>query len=235
MRVLCNFVPYALAAALAFPGPALADQPPPQIVVTGEGRVEQAPDMATVSLGVTTQGATAAEAMQANAVGVQAMLDRLAAAGIAARDIQTTGLSLNPLWSNYDSGAAQKIEGYAAANMVTVRVRALDNLGPVLDAAITDGANTLNGLGFGLADPEPAMQEARARAVADARKRAETLAAAAGVKLGHILSITEGGYASPAPLPMYKADAAMSAVPVAGGEIGVAVSATVVWAIAGQD
>jgi uncharacterized protein len=232
MRVLCNFVPYALAAAMAFPAmAALADTPLPQISVTGEGRVDAVPDMATVGLGVTTQGATAAEAMAANSAAVQAVLDRLVAAGIAARDVQTTGLSLNPQWSNYDSSPQQKIEGYVATNMVTVRVRALDTLGGVLDAAVSDGANTLNGLGFGLADPEPALKEARAKAVQDARARAETLAAAAGVTLGRVLSITEGGYANPAPMPMYKADAAMSAVPVAGGEIGVSVTATIVWEI----
>ncbi len=138
---------------MALPAVALAEAPVPQISVTGEGRVDVAPDMATVSLGVTTQGATAAEAMAANSAAVQAVLDRLTAAGIAARDVQTTGLSLNPLWSNYDSGQQQKIEGYAAANMVTVRVRALDGLGGVLDAAVSDGANTLNGLSFGLATP----------------------------------------------------------------------------------
>jgi hypothetical protein len=232
MRVLCNFRPAALvcAAALALAGPAMAEPPVPQISVTGEGRVEAAPDMATVSLGVTTQGDTAAAAMAANAAAVQAVLDRLTAAGIAARDMQTSGLSLNPQFSNYDSSRQPEIQGYVAVNMVTVRVRALETLGPVLDAAVADGANTLNGLAFGLADPDPALREARTRAVQDARARAEVLAAAAGVTLGRVLSITEGGYASPA--PMYRAEAAMSAVPVAGGEVGVGVMATVVWEIA---
>lgn len=230
MRDLCKFVPYALAAALAFPALAAADVPVPQIAVTGEGQVLTVPDMATVSLGVTTQADSAAAALAANSNAVQAVLDRLAAAGIAPRDVQTTGLSLNPQWSNYDSGPQQKIEGYVAANMVTVRVRALDGLGGVLDAAVSDGANTLNGLTFGLADPEPALREARAAAVRDARARAETLAAAAGVTLGRVLSVTEGGGAVP-PQPMYRADAAMAAVPVAGGEVGLSVSATVVWEI----
>lgn len=236
MRVLCNFRPQALAVALAFPVAfpvaALAEAALPQISVTGEGRVDAVPDMATVSLGVTTEGATAAEAMAANSAAVQAVLDRLAAAGIAARDVQTTGLSLNPLWSSYDNGQKQRIEGYAAANMVTVRVRALDALGGVLDAAVSDGANTLNGLSFGLADPAPALKEARARAVADARERAEVLAGAAGVKLGRLLSITEGGFGGGGPLPMYRAEAAMAPVPVAAGEVAMTVTATLVWEIA---
>jgi hypothetical protein len=146
--------------------------------------------------------------------------------------MQTSGLSLNPQWSAYDSAPQHKIEGYVATNTLSVRVRALDTLGGVLDAAVSDGANTLNGLGFGLADPDPALKDARAKAVQDARARAETLAAAAGVTLGRVLSITEGGYSGSAPMPMYKADAAMSAVPVAGGEVGISVTATVVWEIA---
>lgn len=232
MHVLSKFTPFALAAMVAFPFAAQAEAPVPQITVTGEGRVDAVPDMATVSLGVTTLGDTAAQALAANSVAVQAVLDRLAAAGIAPRDMQTSGLSLNPQWSSYDSSSQQKIDGYVAANMVTVRVRALDTLGGVLDAAVSDGANTLNGLAFGLSDPEPALKDARTRAVQDARARAETLAAAAGVTLGRVLSLSEGGYASPAPMPMYKADAAMSSVPVAGGEVGVSVSATVIWEIA---
>jgi uncharacterized protein YggE len=184
--------------------------------------------MATISLGVTTQGTTAAEAMAANSAEVAKVLANLTAAGIEARDIQTTGLSLSPVWSNYDS--TQKIDSYSAVNSVTVRVRALDTLGGVLDAAVKDGANTLNGLTFGLADPAPALDEARRRAVADAARKAAILAEAGGVRLGPVVNITEGGgYASPA--PMYRADAAMSAVPVAGGEVAMQVNVTILYAI----
>ena len=219
----------ALALALALPVQARADAPFPQISVSGEGVVQSAPDMATISLGVTTQGATAAEAMAANSAEVAKVLANLTAAGIEGRDIQTTGLSLNPVWSNYDT--TQKIDSYSAVNSVTVRVRALDALGGVLDAAVKDGANTLNGLTFGLADPGPALDEARKRAVADAARKAAILAQAAGVKLGRVVNITEGGgYANPA--PMFRAEASMKdAVPVAGGEVAMSVSVTILYAI----
>lgn len=223
----------AVALALAAALPAAAEPPVPQITVTGEGRIERAPDLATVSLGVTTNDPTAAGAMAANTAAVAAVIANLGAAGIADRDIQTTGLSLNPVWTSYDSSVPPKIDGYSAQNVVTVRIRALDSLGGVLDAAIRDGANTLQGIGFGLAEPDPVMDEARKLAVADAQRRAALLAGAAGVTLGRVLTISDS-YGPTVPVPMYRMDAAMSAapVPVAGGEIAVVANVTITWEIA---
>ena len=221
-----------LAAALALPlaGPALAETPmPPTISVTGEGVIQTAPDLATLSIGVTTQGATAAEALAANTTAMNAVLARMATAGIAPRDMQTSSLSLNPNWTGYDS-STPTISGYIATNMLTVQVRALDSLGAVLDAAVTDGANTLNGLTFGMADPAPVLNEARKAAVADARARAELLAGAAGVKLGNILSISEAAGAM-SPMPMFKADASAGPVPVVGGELGLTAAVTILYEI----
>lgn len=203
------------------------------ITVTGEAMVFRAPDMATISIGVTTVEATAAEALAANSAAMQAVIDRLKAAGVADKDIQTSNLSVNPNWSGYDSSSSgQTISGYTASNYVTVDIRALDGLGAVLDAAVADGANTLNGVSFGLADPRPALDEARVAAVADARAKAELLAGAAGVKLGEIVSITEGGgYGTP--VPVYKADSA-GAVPVQAGEVSYNAGVTVTWALAAE-
>ncbi|EEW24207.1 SIMPL domain-containing protein [Rhodobacter ferrooxidans] len=202
------------------------------ITVSGEGRVDSRPDMASISLGVTTQGMTAAEAMTANSAQLAKVLDNLRAAGIADRDLQTTGLSLNPNWQSDSSGNNSRIVGYIASNMLNVRVRALDGLGQVLDVAVQDGANTLNGVSFGLSKPEPALDEARKLAVADALHRATLLTEAAGTKLGRVISITEGGgYYAPA--PMFKADSAMAAaVPVAEGEVTTSISVTIAWEIA---
>ncbi len=222
-----------VAASLALPLPALADDTAkPMITVTGTGTVEAVPDIATLSIGVTTQGETAAEALTANSAALDAVMARLTAAGIEARDMQTSNLSLNPNWTGYDSASVTgpTIAGYVAANMLTVRVRALDGLGAVLDAAVADGANTLNGLTFGLADPEPALDAARQEAVADARARADLLATAAGVKLGRVLSISEGS-APMDPVPMFRADASAAAVPVAGGELGLSASVTIFYEI----
>lgn len=216
------------AAGLLAPVSVLAGQ----ITVTGEGRVQAAPDMATITLGVTTQGTTAAEAMAANSTELAKVMDRLTASGIAARDMQTTGLSLYPEWRPSADGQSQQIGGYTASNTLTLRIRALDSLGGVLDSAIQDGANTLNGVEFGLANPRPAEDEARKLAVADARARAELLAAAAGVQLGAIESISEAGAMSdPRPMMRMSAEAA-GAPPVAGGEIATIAAVTIIWDIA---
>jgi uncharacterized protein YggE len=118
-----------------------------------------------------------------------------------------------------------------ASNILSIRVRDIAKLGGVLDAAITDGANTLNGISFGLAEPDPAMDEARKTAVAKAKARAELLVGAAGASLGKIVSISEAGMSSP--MPMYRMEAAMAdaPVPVAGGEVGVTANVTITWEI----
>lgn len=229
MRVLSAL---ALASALALPlaGPALSqDAPPPLLNVTGIGTVEAAPDMASLSIGVTTQGETAVAALAANSAAMEAVMARLAAAGVEARDMQTSNLSVNPNWTGYDSGSPT-ISGYIAANMLTVTIRDLAGLGTVLDAAVQDGANTLNGLSFGFVDAGPLLDEARKEAVADARARAELLAAAAGVKLGRIVSISEG-MPSEGPIPLYKAELSAAPVPLAGGEMNVEAAVTIFYEI----
>lgn len=230
MRVLSALF---LSAALALPvaAPVFAeDAIPPMITVTGEGVVEATPDIATLMIGVTTQGGTAAAALSSNSAAMDAVIGRLTAAGIDGRDMQTSNLSLGPDYSKYDSSSGAAPASYIASNMLTVRVRALDTLGTVLDAAVADGANTLNGLTFGLSDPAPVLNEARKEAVVDARAKAELLAAAAGVKLGKIVSISEAG-AMTDPMPMFRQDAAASPVPVQGGELGLSANVTIFYEI----
>lgn len=196
------------------------------LAVTGIGTVNVTPDMASLSLGVTSNGPTAVAAMAATNAALAAVSDRLKASGIAPADMQTSNLSLYPNWVGYDSGAAPTIDGYVASNMLTVQVRALDQTGAVLDAVITDGANTLNSLTFGLSNPRPAEDDARRAAVSDARARAEVLATAAGVKLGDLISISEGG-AMTDPMPMFRADAASA--PVEAGQLAVTASVTLIF------
>ena len=230
MRVLSALI---LSTALALPiaAPALADGDVTRTIsVTGTGTVEAAPDMATLMIGVTTQGATAAEALAENSKATEAVIARLTASGAEARDMQTSNLSINPSWTGYDT-STPTISGYVASNMLTVRVRALDTTGAILDAAVADGANTLNGMTFGLADPEPAYNEARKEAVADARAKAELLAMAAGVKLGQVVSISDAG-AMTDPAPMYRDAVAAAPVPVQGGELGLIANVAVTWQIA---
>ncbi|MFM2388593.1 MAG: hypothetical protein RLZZ437_148 [Pseudomonadota bacterium] len=199
------------------------------ITVTGEGIVETAPDQATIALGVTTNAETAVAALAANSEAMTKMMEQLRAAGVAAADLQTSNLSLNPNWTSYGSSSSSEISGYIASNMLNVRVRDLAELGAILDAAVTDGANTMNGITFGLSEPNPVMNEARTRAVADATSRATVLATAAGASLGPIVSITEGG-TFPGPAPMFRAES--TAVPVATGELAMTASVTVTFEIA---
>ncbi len=205
---------------------------PGQISVQGEAVITAAPDMATISLGVTTQDATAGGAMRANSDALNAVMERLKAAKIEPRDLQTSNLSLNPNWTQTDGVTAPVISGYIASNILTVRVRDLAIVGSVLDAVITDGANTLNGITFEQSEPRPSMDAARKAAVADALAKATLLSEAAGVKLGRIVSISENqGYNSP--MPMMKAmEADAGSVPVAAGEIGISASVNLVFELA---
>jgi uncharacterized protein len=224
-----------LAMALMLGLPAFAETAPATISVTGEGKVEIAPDMATLNLGVTTEADTAAAALKANSDGIAGALSRLKDAGIAERDLQTSGLTLNPRYDYGSSGGEAKITGYIASNMVTVRVRDLAVLGQTLDAVVTDGANTLGGLSFGLQEPDSTMDEARRRAVADATHKATLYAEAAGVKLGRIMSIADqGNYGGPQPMMMAEARFAKDAgsVPVASGELTVGATVAVTYEIA---
>ena len=225
----------ALATAIVLALPAAAETAPATIAVTGEGKVDMAPDMAMLSLGVMTQADTAAAALKANSDGLSGALDRLKAAGIEGRDIQTSGLSLHPNIDYSSTGREPQVRGYTASNMLTVRLRDLSVLGQTLDAVVTEGANTLNGLSFGLQNPDEATDEARRRAVADATHKAALYAEAAGVTLGRIVTISEqGNYGGPQPMMMAEARLAKDAgsVPVASGEISIGATISVVYEIA---
>jgi len=226
-----RFIP-ALAAAAFAAMPLWADEARPTVSVTGEGHVAVAPDMATITLGVQTDGDSAKAALDANNAALSAVLDRLKAAGIEPRDIQTSGLTLGPRYdySRQNSDGTQKINGYVAANLVTVRVRAIGQVGSVLDQVVSDGANTLNGVTFGLADDGAVTDEARKAAVVDARRRAELYATAAGVKLGKPISIAEQtSYGQPMPMQMAGAAMKSDAVPVAAGELGITASVAITY------
>ena len=219
------------AVFLAFP--VAAEEAMPRVIsVTGDGRVAAAPDMATVRIGVRREARQAADAMRASSEAMRAVLASLDGAGIEARDIQTSGLGLSPRYARSDGSAPPRVVGYVASNDLTVRVRELEALGGILDLLIRDGANALNGVFFGIAETGPLEDQARASAVGDARAKAETLAEAAGVPLGAVLSISEGDVGS-GPMPVARGammEAAMD-VPVAGGEVEVRVSVSMVFEI----
>lgn len=204
------------------------------ITTSGRGVVDAAPDMASLSVGVTHQATDAEDALMMTSEAVRDVIAQLEGLGIAARDMQTQGLSLQPVWSRPQGNAApsRTITGFVASNALTIRVRDLATLGTLLDAVVSDGANTFNGLQFSLQDPEAAIAEARSAAVADAMAKAAQLADAAGVALGPVQSISENG-ATPRPVMMEMSSARMASdVPVAPGEVSLSAQITMVFAIA---
>lgn len=222
-----------MALSLALPGQAQDAGEPGRISVTGEATVHATPDIASVSLGVTTQAATAAEALSANTAALAKVVEQLKATGIEPRDLQTSNLSVDPVWSNSDANPQPQISGYSASNMLTVTVRDLDKLGAVLDRAVSDGANTLNGLSFGLSDSAKAMDEARQLAVKDALARAKLLTDAAGAQLGPIVLIQESpSYQVPQPMARASFMKADAAVPVERGQMGISAQVTMTWRLA---
>lgn len=231
MRILAIIIGFLTV----FPALSWAETHERTITVTGQASVEVAPDMATISLGVTEQAATAGEALTAvSAVSAQ-IYARLEAAGIEPRDMQTSGLNLHPLYRQSPSSHNEppRIIGFSASNLVTIRVRDLNILGTVLDQVAQDGANEFRGLRFGLQVPEPLENEARILAVKDAMARAALLAGAAGVPLGPLLSLSDGGGGGAPYMAMEMASFARSAdaMPVAAGEMSVSASVHMVFAI----
>ncbi len=205
-----------------------------QLTVVGEGRVDSIPDMATIRLGVSADGKTAAQALDQTSEATAQILAYLAEAGIDPRDIQTRDLSLSPLWENRSSSSNQppRIGGYQASNTVLVRVRDLQKLGAILDNSVESGANTFNGLTFGLQDPDPVQDAARRAAVSEAMRKAALYAEAAGLTLGRVISLTEGGAGVPEPAMMRMA-VMSEAVPIAQGEVSTQAQVTMVFAISG--
>ncbi|MBB4439459.1 MULTISPECIES: SIMPL domain-containing protein [Rhizobium] len=230
-----------LALPLAAAAPAFAQEAKPRepvISVTGDGESSVAPDMAVVNLAVVKQAKTAREALDENNKAMNDVLAALKSGGIAERDLQTSGFSIQPQY-NYPQpvdGQQQQPQliGYQTINSVTVRLRDLAKLGAVIDQSVTLGINQGGEIQFTNDKPDAAIEEARKNAVADAVKRAKTLSEAAGVKLGRILEINEN-VPRAMPQPVYRAtmmkEASDAAVPVQGGENNYNVSVTVTFAI----
>ena len=232
MKYCIGLAAVALAGAL-LTAPALAQViPPAAISVTGEATVSVPPDLAEIDGGVTSEAKTAREASEANNAAMGKVLQALKGAGIEEKDVQTARLSLQPQSAPNRSGPSA-IAGYRASNRVTVRVRDVTKVANVIDTLVGAGANEIGGINFVVSQASKLLDEARERAVADARRKAEIYAKAAGVTLGAPLSISEEGNSAPAPYRRMAAGMAASA-PVAQGEETLAVTVSVSWAIKQQ-
>ncbi|AYG59695.1 SIMPL domain-containing protein [Rhizobium jaguaris] len=207
------------------------------ITVTGEGHSAIAPDMAVVTLSVVKQAKAAQDALDQNNKAMGAVLATLKNSGIADRDLQTSGFSIQPqyLYQNDKNGQPlpPTLTGYQVTNGLTVRVRDLSKLGALLDQAVNLGVNQGGDIQFTNDKPDAALEEARKNAVADAAAKAKTLTEAAGVKLGRIIAINAGAIVTP-PQPVMRSMAMASAeksVPVAGGENNYNASVSITYAI----
>ena len=221
---------FAVVTATWLAAPALAQtMPPPAISVTGEANVSVAPDQAQIDGGVTSDAKTAREASDANNAAMGKVLLALKGAGIEEKDYQTLRLSLQPQYAQ-NRAAPSPFVGYRASNRVTVRIRDVAKVANVIDVLVGAGATDIGGINFTVSQASKHLDEAREKAIADARRKAEIYAKAAGVTLGEPISISEEG----APVPLYrgKMAAPMAAgAPVAQGEETLSVTVSVSWAI----
>ncbi len=203
-------LPLLAAAALVAPASAAAQatmQVQPisgtRLDVAATGEVTRVPDVAIISTGVVTRAPTATAAIRANATRMERVRAALRAAGIADKDIQTSSLNLNPEY-NYQQNQPPRLTGYTASNQVSVRFRDIGETGKILDALVAEGANQISGPNLTIDKPEEALDEARLKAIANGRARADLYARALGMRVVRLLSVSEsGGQAVPPPMPMY--------------------------------
>ena len=219
----------AVAAATWLAAPAMAQVPPPAISVTGEATVSVPPDQAQIDGGVTSDAKTAREASDANNAAMGKVLLALKGAGIDEKDYQTSRLSLQPQYAPNRSGPSPVV-GYRASNRVTVKLRDVAKVANIVDVLVGAGANELGGINFMVSQASKLLDDAREKAIADARRKAEIYAKAAGVALGEPLNISEEGGSGP---PVFRSKMAPMAAgaPVAQGEETLSVSVSVSWAI----
>ena len=232
MRLVVLAVVLGLAAAPVAAQEAARQPSARQITVIGSAEAQGVPDLATITAGVETRAETAAGALSANSEAMTAVLAALHGAGVARADVQTSQLSISPVYEPYREGTpeAQKVAGYEATNMVTVRVRDVAKLGATVDAVTTAGANRLYGIGFDVSEPKPLLDSAREKAVADARAKAELFAKAAGVTLGPVVRISEA-LNVPGPMVMRAEAMADKAAPVEGGTVSLQAQVEIVYGL----
>lgn len=229
----------ASAAASAQPAPPAGPPAGPRVIsVEGYAEIEVEPDQAHVSVGVSTKGATPAAAIDANSASAAKVIAAARKAGLGDRDIRTGSINLSQAYKNVRTAQGnfeQQPDGYTVSNVVVLRVRDLPKLGAILRDTVDEGANRVSGLTFGVADPSRLQDDLRKAAVADARRRAEMLAEAAGAKLGPVRSIADPPRGQGRPMQvqaeMRMAAAPRADVPVSGGSLSFSQSVSVTWTL----
>jgi hypothetical protein len=226
----------AVSPGLALQEEAADDSPRRTVNVAGTGQISAQPDVAVVTLGVQTEAEEAATALTENSQQMQALVDVLKDAGLAAEDIQTQVVRLYPRYEEKPGDESQReLVGYTATNVVEVRLRDLEAVGSILDGAAQAGGNRIEGIRFEVSDPATYLDQAREAAWNDARHKAEQLADLAGAELGEVLTISESGR-GPQPIverPM--AVEAAAAVPIEPGSQTIEVDLQVTWLLGGEE
>lgn len=232
-RPLRMLVPAIAVLAAALPLSASAAGAKRTITLSASGTVKAAPDMASISTGVTSEGQTAQDALSKNTDAMTNVVSTLKEAGLKAKDIQTTDFNVSPVYERKKDEQAAFRTGYRVSNNVNITVRDIDKLGDVLDKVVQAGANEINSISFGIAEPEKMKDEARRLAMTNAIDNAKLYAEAAGVELGPVVKITESGDYTPRPYRAMAAAAPMMAeakqVPVEGGTMSVEAKVQVSW------
>ncbi|MCE7798452.1 SIMPL domain-containing protein [Sphingobium sufflavum] len=235
-------LPLMLMTAAALPAAAMAQSAPSVVPVTGPvvnlsvtESVDSAPDLATVGTGVQTRALTAKEAMSANAAAVDKLIAAILKAGIDRKDVQTSGINLNPQYdyNNRTDGQGPKFIGYEASNQLTVKIRKIAAAGDVIDRMVGAGATNINGPTFGIADDTAVLEKARTKAIAASKARAEYYARQSGYRSVRLLSISEGGETGrvfPAPM-MVRADSAAKGTSVEPGQLSTSVTLSVQYVL----
>jgi uncharacterized protein len=212
------------------------NQPPRSIHVNGTGKVSVKPDKADLTLSVEVQAKTAEAARNQAAVAMEALINAIKNADVADKDIQTRSVSLYP---TYSPDTANKIIGYQLSNQVAVCIRDINNASDIIDSAVRAGGNStrVQGINFGVDNPESALRDAREKAYANAKMKAEQYAKLAGVSLSSPLHISEGSDMPATPMPygevrmMKSAMADSASTPVQVGEQEVSVTVDVMFGI----
>lgn len=222
----------ALAALVLIASPLYAEDKAMDrlITVSASGFAHAEPDRARISAGVAAEAGTAEAALAENSARMQKMVAGLKEAGIDAKDIQTSNFSVEPRYTNPRDATPSKIDGYRVSNQVSVLVRDVAAVGPLVDKLTALGANQIYGLAFEVSKAETLKDEARKDAVANARRRAELLAAAAGAAVGEVVTIAEDvQYVGPRPMAMARAAAHAEAAPIEAGTETLEARVTVTW------
>lgn len=206
------------------------------IWVTGEGEVMAIPDLAIVNLGIEAQAATVSEAQAQASGAMERVMGALTDKGVAEKDIQTQQYSIYPVRTWDDERKKEEIIGYRVTNMISVKIRALEETGAIIDAVTNAGGDytRVQGISFTIEDPKPYFQEARTKALEDANKKAEQMARLTGVGLGKPTYISEGAVYVPRIAKAIEEFEVMLSptTPISPGEMKITVSVQVAYAIA---